>query len=327
MLSVEKSIGGTHPLPAGGGFMDKIMPPELGNDGFMDKIQQLDCVIPIFSCLDRLTMVSTGAVSRFWNQYTLQFVKNREFTLIKNFTEFLIENLGLDEALGKKPTNESYSSQIESLFKMFSDQTILNPKNLIQVELSIIILREKKIRILGGINKDHLSHLETQSRDIEKPLFFENIFNLALECKKDEIIDDEIKKDALTNLSDKSIESKETYDAFINEIIKLTNTINSDKIKCETLLAISSKLFISESLNINTINELIKVAETINDAETFGDIELKNHALHTIFTVLTYERSYDKAAYDKAIEVAKKIKDYKLADELLISYSLFKVES
>ncbi len=483
-------MGGNHPLP----MAREITRPEPGNDGFMDKIQQLDCVIPIFSCLNRTTMVSTAAVSRFWNQYSLQFVKNREFTLIKNFTEFLIENLGLDRNLGRTHRKKSYSKQIESLSNLFSDQTILNPINLIQVELSIIILRKKKIRILEVIKDSHLQKLETMSRVIEKPLFFENIFDLASEYEPNEIyeiIDDEIKKDALCEIFDKSFKSEETSIAITDEIIQLSCTIQSDEIKSDALnhifthfskngpkkafefakkinvveirdkflhyifekakkhikrgrrtdmvlydligvaeamsdsftyknndlrfiieklikerriekfiefvdkitsmeknrvfldnfrilmdekeidyaikvieaiddplrksyalceiaqefaknneidraikftgeinldekkgeaLATISSNLLSKSLNINTINEFIKVAETINDTG------LKNGAFNEIFNVLTYKyssnnyrryRSYDKTVYDKAIEVAKKIRDYKLADELI----------
>ncbi len=199
-----------------------------------------DTIKLMLSFLDPTSMEVTAQINRCWNKWTIESAKERQFNLIKNFVEFLSAKL-----------NQDFSSkEIQSPFDILSGQTFLNSENLIQVKLSIILLRQKKMYMLAGIAKGNLIELKEDEdfKKVVKPLFFKEIIDLAIRYQtqvKDykeletTMIDDKLKKDALCS---ELIQYKENYNAFAYEIIQFSKRINDVGIRDQVFnICIQSK--------------------------------------------------------------------------------------
>lgn len=227
----------------------------------------------VLSYLDPKSRQSAVGVNKLWCNVVIDTARRKELSLIKDFAKFLAKNLS-----GKLDAD-----QIRRLLKIGrdDDEKKLNFANLIAVKSSQRILRENILEILKDLKHEDLKSLEELSRDERKPLFFENIFDLARIYKQiDEAktIPDENNKSIA--LRDGSIDL--TRNGEIVKAIELANTIPGKLYKCAALLEVC--VAFTRRWDIDKAIEL---------ANTIPDEIYKSRALRQVVEALTH-RVIDK---------------------------------
>ena len=112
----------------------------------------LELVVNILSNLNDIDMQSTVTVSKSWNIASIDTAKRQQFSLIKDFVNFLRTNL-----------NEKLSdSQRERLFGNGDETIILNSVNLKEVKSSAFKIRETFFNILSELKDKDLDSLRVQ---------------------------------------------------------------------------------------------------------------------------------------------------------------------
>ena len=250
----------------------------------------------VLSYLNESDMEEVNLVSPLWSNSTLAAVKDEEFTKIVQFAKFL----------GNELEGSSYGSQINKLFDMGSDTSILNSVNLIQVKLSIKNYKEKIVNLLKDLKEDDLEKLEKLSKNAPKPRFFEHVFDLARVYKQIDKQIDQASRIASERLRDTALEKisfeliKKGYTDKAIEVAKMASPDASEYV----LYSIARYLADADEGNIV---RAIEIAEMISGNEIRDDV-LKDR----IAKALVKEGSLDRA-----IEIAETISDDEGREDVL----------
>ncbi|MEI8364895.1 MAG: F-box protein [Parachlamydiaceae bacterium] len=156
------------PGEAGGGQLFKKLPP--------------DVLKKIMNYLDPASLSNLCSVSKDWKTEAIEATKSNEALMIKNFVEFLSENL----------RGESYANTREGLRAITPGPGILPLVNLKAVKASILRLKEEIVNWLKNIDEVDLKRLIALIKMSESqiiPDFCENIFDLTWILKGIEGID------------------------------------------------------------------------------------------------------------------------------------------
>ncbi len=200
-------------------------PPQ--QKGLIDNALPREIISMIFSYLNPKDIQSASVVNRHWNDLSIYTAKHKQSCRIKAFAKFLGENL---PEVPKR----------EQLFSIAKDNQILDAENLKQIKSSIYTTRKRFVELLKDLDIEYLNNLEKSPEYIIKPIFFENIFDLATSAKINQIdqtFDDDQKAFTLWTISEKLTESKHMKNA-----IAAANMIPDTFVKTPILIEISMAL-------------------------------------------------------------------------------------
>lgn len=97
------------------------------------------------------------------------FNKANEFQLLRNFVQFLTDNLD----------THFYKKEIDRLWSIGIDKRIFDSVDLLKVKASLLTIRDQILMILKDIKADDLENLHALVEDKELPTDFDNILDLA----------------------------------------------------------------------------------------------------------------------------------------------------
>lgn len=266
----------------------------------------------ILSYLDSMSLQQAALVSKDWSSVSIDTAKHEEFSKIKNFANFLGEKLP-----------ESYPTQKKQLLDIGNggESKILESVSLLEVKSSIKIVNETIVNVLKDLKDEDLKELESASKGLTTPQFFEDVFELARLYKNlDEInkITDERKKSlALSNFSIQLLNSdkvdhalkiaklipREDYDLKENALSYIsTNLLRQGKV--DKGLEIANDLPVSARDKI--FNELSfqylrmgQIEDTLKFVKMINDDEIRESSILQII-----QKIAEREDIDKALEVA-----------------------
>lgn len=240
---------------------------------------------------DTSTRQSTALVGKLWTTQTVGAAKNREQSLIKNFVEFLSENLD----------KQSYATQIKQLSDIVSDTKIFDSINLITLKSSINEQKDAIVNILKSLDENDLNVLEKLYENKTKPQFFEDIFYLARFYKKiegtNQIPNEYAKRCALESIIKNLIQDNQ-YD--INKSETIIDKIPDEFAKGVALKVLFDKLIPVEVGRFDT-SKKVKVIDrnTIDRAKIIAnkitDEWQKDSALDSLIHELMHRNEFGDA--------------------------------
>lgn len=268
------------------------VPPQRPEEGLITNELPLHLFENILSYLNVLDMQSASAVSKLWKAAAIDHAKHQEFSNIKNFIDFLCENLD----------TESHSDQIKNLREVIGEKKILQSVNLNQVKFSIFELREQVLNILKDLKDEDLASLEKISKSKQTPLFFEKAFDLARIYKRiapaNIIPEDWIREKELRDIANALVINGNN-----DKALKIINTL-PEASQWMGLWTIAETL--AES---GKTDKALEVANTIKH-----NVSERGFALSIVSRALI-----KKGNIDKALDVAKSITNNKSAKDQALS--------
>lgn len=132
----------------------------------------------IFSTLSESEMKDVVTTNKFWNNKSLEYVKNEQYLPLKSLAGWLSVNL-----------SEEYQDQKDALQSTFNDTSIFKSENLPDVKSSVYDLEKKILDILMGLDELEFLKLNLKFNSENKLPQFEHLFDLIPVYKEIERIE------------------------------------------------------------------------------------------------------------------------------------------
>lgn len=269
----------------------------------------------IFSYLEDKDFVTTIQVSPSFKAITLELSKN-ELKLIESFVNWLMQKLD-NESMGKNELIKAMEGT-----KIFDDSIKLS-----EIKSSTQELLQQVLSIVGGLNEEEISNLETLVKKEHKPSFFETLLKLApIEHDLEDAnkLDDSwgIKSGAFNEISNR-LTALGQYDKALDVALKMKfggletiknvieHVIKSSNIKKASEM-INKIVEVQKTHKISVLLDIFKIFEKNNNWEqVFEIINLTIPELPTTLDQMIFDdETTFLDSFIEGIELSKKEPDF-----------------